>query len=170
MARVTVLTAGRHGATHEVGEAIAARLRKHGHDACAVEAGARSELDPDSAIVLGSAIYVGRWLKAARKLAARLASEPQGHPIWLFSVGPIGEPPEPELPAAEQLAGADAVKRARGYRAFSGLLDREGLGRLERAAVNAQDAPDGDFRDWAGIERWADEIAGELNGTPALQA
>lgn len=166
MAPVSVITAGRHGSTHEVGAAIAARLRERGHRAEAVEAGRRTELEPEAAVVLGSAIYVGRWLKPARKLAGRLASEAGARPVWLFSVGPVGDPPEPELPDAADLVGAELLDRARDYEAFSGRIDRDQLGRLERVAASAQDAPEGDFRDWEAIERWADRIADELEGAP----
>ena len=165
MARIQVITAGKHGSTEEVGAAIAARLRARGHQAegaAATDDGAFAGTD---GVVLGSAIYIGKWRKPARRLAAALPAA--AVPYWLFSVGPLGDPPEPELPPPEALVGAEAATAARGYEVFSGRLDREALGRLERMAVNAQEAPEGDFRDWPRIEAWADSIAAELEAGPA---
>jgi menaquinone-dependent protoporphyrinogen oxidase len=45
---------------------------------------------------------------------------------------------------------------------FFGALDRSKLGFGERMMVKAVKAPEGDFRDWAGIRSWADDIAREL--------
>ncbi len=126
-------------------------------------------LEAGSAIVLGSAIYMGRWLKPARSLASRLGAEPEPRDVWLFSVGPIGDPPEPEPPLPEELVGAELAGRARDFRTFAGRLDRDALGRLERIAIKAQDAPEGDFREWTAIDRWADEIAAELGRGPGME-
>lgn len=158
---VKVITASRHDSTHEVGAAIAARLTALDHRAEALPVAEAAELG-SGPIVLGSAVYMGRWLKPARKLAARLAAESREAPLWLFSVGPIGEPPKPEVPPVEALVGAELAGAARGYRLFPGRLERESLGRLERIAVDAQKAPDGDFRDWEAVESWVGKIAAAL--------
>ena len=41
-------------------------------------------------------------------------------------------------------------------------LDMSVLGFAERAIVKAVRAPEGDFRDWSAIDRWAADIAGQL--------
>ncbi|MEV7629521.1 hypothetical protein [Actinoplanes sp. NPDC089786] len=46
------------------------------------------------------AVYLGRWLDDARKLAERIAAQPP-RPVWLFSGGPIGDPPKPAEEPAE---------------------------------------------------------------------
>ena len=43
-------------------------------------------------MVLGSAVYAGRWLEPAREYAATHAGGLRTRPTWLFSSGPIGEP------------------------------------------------------------------------------
>jgi menaquinone-dependent protoporphyrinogen oxidase len=160
--RTYVITANKHGSTAEIGAAITTRLRERGHDAIAVDAIDVGRLDADSAIVLGSPIYMGKWLPPARKLLDQLADEPRGRPVFVFTVGPVGDPPRPvdarPEPAVEQFAGG----RALSSRIFSGRLDSTRLGRLERLAVHAVKAPDGDYRDWDEINAWADEIAERL--------
>ena len=56
------------------------------------KAGAVEEFD---AVVLGSAVYLGQWMKPARELAERSAGAIASRPVWLFSSGPIGEPAKP---------------------------------------------------------------------------
>ena len=62
---------------------------------------------------------------------------------------------------------------ARDHRVFAGALDRDkvegsDLSRLERA-ITRRFIPEGDWRDWDAIDRWADEIASSLLGTSAAR-
>ncbi len=163
MAAVSVICAGKHGSTEQIGAAIAARLERHGHDAESCSADTVNQLEAGRAVVLGSALYMGRWRRPAVRLAALLGDDDRSAPFWLFSVGPTGDPPAPPTPPLEELVPAAAAGHAAGYRTFSGRLERSSLSRLERIAVGAQKAEEGDFRDWSAIEDWADEIAAALS-------
>ncbi len=156
--RVQVITATRHGSTAEVGQAIARRLGERGHKVAVFDAGS-AELEPDQPVVLGSPIYMGKWLKPARAVLDRLAAEPAGRPVFVFSLGPVGDPPKPDDASPEDAVVAFAVNRAMSTRLFAGRLDSTRLGRMERFAIKAVKAPDGDYRDWPAIEQWAEEIA-----------
>jgi menaquinone-dependent protoporphyrinogen oxidase len=52
-----------------------------------------------------------------------------------------------------------ATTGAREHRVFAGKLVRKQLSFGEKAMVVAFRAPEGDFRDWAEINRWASGIA-----------
>ena len=117
--------------------------------------------------MLGSPIYMGKWLKSARKLLDSLASEPPGRPIFTFTVGPLGDPPEPVDTEPEEDVERFCAERAISNRMFTGKLDRSKIGRLERLAVNAVKAPEGDYRDWAAITAWADQISDHLTAAQA---
>jgi menaquinone-dependent protoporphyrinogen oxidase len=56
------------------------------------------------------------------------------------------------------------ASQAREHRVFAGRLDRKLLGFGERALVVAVRAPEGDFRDWDAIDRFAGEIVERLSG------
>lgn len=173
--RVLVVVASRHGATRGIAEALA-------RDLAATAAGAAAGLtavavpvdhSPDparfDAVVLGSAVYAGRWLETARTYAGTHAPALRERPVWLFSSGPIGVPPYPpdevhDVRSLMQLTGA------RSHRVFAGRLEKESLGFGERAMVTAMRAPLGDFRDWAAVRAWAEEIADELCGARAAPA
>ncbi|MFP5369541.1 MAG: flavodoxin domain-containing protein, partial [Actinomycetes bacterium] len=148
--RILVTAASRHGATAEIATALAAALTVSDADrASAIEAVAvavEQRPDPASfdAVLLGSAVYAGHWLDAAREYGAAQADLLRRCPVWLFSSGPIGEPPFPpdepyDVQPLTHLIGA------RGHRVFPGRLEKSRLSFGERALVTAMRAPLGDF-------------------------
>jgi menaquinone-dependent protoporphyrinogen oxidase len=162
--RVLVVVASRHGATDDIAEALARGLadcptgRAAGLTAVVAPAIRRPEPMTFDAVLLGSAVYAGRWLAPAREYAALFADKLRTRPVWLFSSGPIGAPPFPpdEPHDAAPLA---ALIRAREHKVFPGRLDKSRLTLGERAMVTAMRAPVGDFRDWDATAAWAAEIA-----------
>jgi menaquinone-dependent protoporphyrinogen oxidase len=100
--------------------------------------------------VLGSAVYAGHWLKPARELVGRLGTVVADRPVWLFSSGPVGDPPKPEEDPVD-VAEILTATRARDHRVFAGRLVRRQLSFPERAIVSALCVPEGDFRDWPEI-------------------
>ena len=162
--RVLVAYASRHGATAEIAEAIGQALRDVGLEVEVIEASAVADVSRYEAVVLGSAVYVGRWLETARSLVDESGDALADRPVWLFSSGPIGDPPKPEAEQAVQIDDVSERTGARDHRLFAGKLDRSALGFGERAVVLAFRAPEGDFRDWDEIAAWAGEIARALRG------
>jgi menaquinone-dependent protoporphyrinogen oxidase len=161
--KILVSAASKHGSTAEIAARIAETLRTALPGDAAVDvrrAVEVSDVAPYDAVVLGSAVYMGRWLDDARDAAQRIAAHPQ-RPVWLFSSGPIGDPPKPDEDPTE-VAALVAVTGSRGHRLFAGRLDRHRLGLAERAMVAALRVADGDFRDWDAIDSWGREIAVEL--------
>ena len=167
--RILVTAASRHGATAELAAAIAKRLATYGFDVTLAEPRAVATLDGYDAVVLGSAVYAGRWMKPAREFAERLSAELSARPVWLFSSGPVGDPPQPsgqsvDVKQVSELTGAHS------HRVLAGHLDRDVLGLVERLIVRAVGAVDGDFRDWAEVAAWTDEIARALDPANAPSA
>ena len=159
---VMIVTASRHGATHEIGEAIARSLRAAGLEAHASSIATPHGFDGVDAVVLGSAVYAGRWLEDARRFVDEHAAQLRERPTWLFSSGPIGEPARPDDDKAVDVAAIVEATGAREHRVFTGRLDRGVLGLGERAVVFAFRAQDGDFRDWDAIASWGRSIAEAL--------
>lgn len=81
--------------------------------------------------------------------------------MWLFSSGPVGDPPKPDEDPVD-VAGIAETTRSRAHRVFAGKLGRAKLGFGEKAIATALRAPYGDFRDWHAIRDWATEIAESL--------
>src|SRR5690606_12652189 len=87
-------------------------------------------------------------------------------PVWLFSSGPIGNPPKPEEDPVDAAPLVEA-SGAREHRVFGGKLNRGRLAFWEKAIVLALRAPEGDFRDWDAVRDWAREIAQALEAHEA---
>jgi menaquinone-dependent protoporphyrinogen oxidase len=113
------------------------------------------------------AVYAGRWMGEARRFADRHAEALAAHPTWLFSSGPIGDPPKPDAGSAVTLDDVIAATGAREHRLFAGRLDRSMLGLGERTVVRMVGAADGDYRDWRAVQAWAGAIGNSLTGTAA---
>jgi menaquinone-dependent protoporphyrinogen oxidase len=142
--RVLVTAASKHGATREIAETIARVLDEHGVPADLVDVGEVSDVGRYDAVVLGSAVYMGQWLKQAHSFVDAHAGELAERPTWLFSSGPIvGDPPKPD--PADEAAGRHALEtaHAREHKLFAGKLDKSKLGLLEKAAVGAARASGG---------------------------
>ena len=159
--RVLVASASKHGSTSEIARTIAASLTFRGIDVDLALVNQVASIDAYDAIVLGSAIYMGHWLEPAKRFVAAHAGELSSRPVWLFSSGPLGDPPRPAGEPAD-IAPLMEASNAREHRSFPGSLRKADLGLAERAMVAAVRAPEGDFRPWAEIDEWATSIASAL--------
>lgn len=161
--KVLVAAASRHGATHEIAAAIGQGLQEHGLVADVHDIADLTGVGDADACVLGSAVYVGRWLNPAREFVQANTEVLSATPTWLFSSGPLGDPLKPDEEQAVDVAELVKTTNAREHRLFAGALDRDKLGFGERAVVRAVRVADGDFRNWDEIGTWAGEIAAALS-------
>ena len=160
MARVLVAYASKRGGTEGIARMIAERLGERGVEADLVEAGRVKKPDGYDAVVLGSALYGGRWQRHAVRALKRIARAKARPPVWLFHSGPLGDEAadEPQAPTArvERLAeeiGADIVT-------FGGRLADDAEGFIAKAMV--RNGKGGDWRDPEQIRGYADAIADGL--------
>ena len=158
---VLVTVASKHGATTQIAEAIGRALARADIGAEVVAPDDVRSLRGYDAVILGSAVYAGRWLDEAKRLVEREGPALAERPVWLFSSGPIGDPPKPEEEAID-VAPIRAVTGARDHRVFAGLLDKSRLGFGERAIVKVVRAEEGDYRPWPEIDEWVAGIAATL--------
>ena len=158
---VAIIYASRHGATKEIAEAMQSELAGHGLSAALHSVEEPIDLTGYDAVVLGSAVYMGRWVKDAREFAETRAGELKDKSLWLFSSGPIGNPPEP-MDEPFGLPELKAELGARDHHVFAGKVDKSQLGFGERAVLAAVRAEEGDSRNWDEIRAWASGIADQL--------
>ncbi len=159
---VLVAYASKHGSTQEIAQRIAEHLRQLGIQA---EARPLEEVsDPGSyeALVIGSAIYYGSWMKEATEWVHRNQAVLAKLPVWLFSVGPLGAEVKDAEQQPKELAEFQQAIRPREQRVFFGALDHQRLSFAERMVVKAVRAPEGDYRDWEAIDAWSASIARDL--------
>lgn len=156
---VVVAAASRHSSTAEIADRVADRLRAAlpGHwSICRSKPDNDWSLAAADAVVLGSGIYFGRWLRQGRRALQRIDDHQH---VWLFSSGPIGASDESDQDTA---LGRSAHHP---HAMFGGCLDPSRLTRLERLIARLLRVHASDHRDWAAIDRWANGIADELART-----
>jgi menaquinone-dependent protoporphyrinogen oxidase len=159
--KILVTVASKHRSTLEIGQAVGRALASHGIAADVCPAAEVDTVAGYDAVILGSGVYAGNWLAPARDFITRCLGQLRERPVWLFSSGPMGDPPLPSGDPAGVAALIELV-HPRGHRVFAGRLDSADLGFGEKLIIKAVRAPLGDFRDWPAIQAWADEIAAEL--------
>jgi len=162
--KVLVTVASKHGATTGIGEAIAETLRSKGLYVAVIEPQQVDSVEEFDAVIVGSGIYMGRWLAAAREFVEDNAVALGKRPVWLFGSGPT-----PPVDDEGDTADSNRLKEligARDARVFAGELKQESLGFVERQIVKMIKSPWGDYRPWEAIEDWAESIADELIATP----
>lgn len=186
MTQVLVVYASRHGATRGIAERIGAVLQADGLEADVAPADQVAGVGNADAVVVGSGVYMGSWLKEGIEFIKRNEVRLAEQPLWLFSSGPIPGSSKDKGPSADPLDDAlgpkdgpgsggrkkiaeiSAATSPRDHRVFMGAFDpndspktmAERLVRMVPAAKNI--LPAGDFRDWDAIEAWAHDIATSL--------
>jgi menaquinone-dependent protoporphyrinogen oxidase len=165
--RVLVAYATKNGSTEQIADLIADELMAHGLDVTCASVRDTDSRDAD-AVVLGSAVYAGRWLRPARRFLKDEADHLNRIPFWIFSSGPFGE--QAEHPTADDLRWqepAKVISRAqelgvREHVVFGGRLPEEPHGFIENAMVRNTPPESRDARDWERIRTWASTIAAAL--------
>jgi menaquinone-dependent protoporphyrinogen oxidase len=159
--KVLVCAASKYGATSEIAQAVGDVLAERGCEVTVLPPEKADAVEEFDAVVLGSAVYMGQWMKPARELAERSAAALAARPVWLFSSGPVGEPAKPADNPVDVTKILQATK-ARDHQVFTGKLARKHLSFPDRAMASAVRAAEGDFRNWAQIRDWATGIADTL--------
>jgi menaquinone-dependent protoporphyrinogen oxidase len=160
MTKVLVATASRHGATDEIARVIGEVLADAGLDVSVEPMSEVESLAAYDAFVLGSAIYLGKWLREARSFVEEHHELFSTRPTWLFSSGPVGG----GLAAADPFdpRGLMELTSARDHCLVGGRLDTNLLGLRERAVVKLVHAEDGDRREWDTVAAWATAVSRAL--------
>ena len=158
--KILVAYASACGSTGQVAEAIGQELCSAGAEVDVRLAKRVSDLSPYQAVVLGSAIRMGRWLPEAVKFVETHQETLQRMPVAYFVVCLTMKDDTPEN-RREVTAYLDPVRAqvkpvAEGL--FAGVLDARKLSLLPRLIMQAMKSPEGDFRNWQAIRAWATDL------------
>ena len=160
---ILIAYASKHGSTQEIAERIAAKLRQMGKKAETRSVETVENPESYEALVIGSGIYYGSWLKAATEWVHQNQAVLATRPVWLFSSGPLGAEVKDTEPQPKEIAEFQETIKPRDQQLFFGATDHSRLSFGERMMLKAVRAPEGDFRDWEAIEAWAASIAKNLS-------
>jgi menaquinone-dependent protoporphyrinogen oxidase len=180
--KVLVAYSSKYGSTKEISSFIGENLRKKGIQVDVSDVRDIHSLTGYDAFVVGSALYMGHWMKEARQFVSKNSKAMLERPVWLFSSGPVGtkttDAKGRNLLEVSGPAELDELKNAvkpRDHRVFFGAFDSTRLtgtySFFYKLALRSQAAresmAEGDFRNWKEIEAWTDSIAGAVVGSSA---
>ncbi len=167
--KALVAYASKYGSTKGIAEFIAEKLRLQGVKVEIQMVDSVHNPEDYGALVIGSSVYMGRWMKEASELVMRNRDALSSLPVWLFSSGPLSNNASANDPKLEPKEIAEFRKAIipLEHKVFSGAFDRKKLGFKDRMVAMMPAAralfPDGDFRNWDNIEAWAKELAQKLH-------
>jgi menaquinone-dependent protoporphyrinogen oxidase len=161
MAGTILVTYGtKHGSTRDVASAVAETLQERGLEVDMLPAARVDDLSSYAGVVIGGAIYMGRWhpdavgfLEQHRHALARM-------PVAVFGMGPrTMDEHDAEASRAQLVKALTRVPEVDPYAVavFGGAIDPHAL----RFPFNR--LPSSDARDWSAIRAWAIEVAGAFH-------
>jgi menaquinone-dependent protoporphyrinogen oxidase len=152
----------RYGSTREVAEVIAETLRDLGLHLEVRPASDVDNLAPYQAVILGTALYIGRMHGDARKFLTRNRKALEKLPTALFALGPIHSEEKEQISSQDQLSKELAhfpwFKPVE-QQVFGGLYDPARLGFPFSLIPPLRKMPPSDARDWPAIRDWAHTLA-----------
>jgi menaquinone-dependent protoporphyrinogen oxidase len=162
--RILVTYASKYGSTGGVAEAIGKGLCSKGAAADVLLTKNAVNLSSYQGVVVGSAIYMGKWLPDAVEFVKTNCEMLRRVPVAYFLVCMTLCKPTAEN-RVKVLAYLDPVLKAIpeikpvGIGAFAGALDYSNLSWLNKKILKSKGTPEGDFRDWNAIRAWAEGSA-----------
>ncbi|HET6986054.1 MAG TPA: flavodoxin domain-containing protein [Kribbella sp.] len=159
--KVLVAYATKMGATATIAAAIGSELRAAGHQVDVHEIGAVLAVSEYDAVIVGSAIYKGRWRTEAVRFLRDHERQLRNRPVWLFHSGPIGPSKNQNQPVPPDVARLAGLIQAP-VKTFAGELQADTVAGI-RAHRADLDRLIGDSRDWPEIRTWSREIATALD-------
>ncbi|MFE7120635.1 flavodoxin domain-containing protein [Streptomyces sp. NPDC057654] len=160
-AKVLVAYGTKNGSTAGIARTIADALGEQGLRAEARPAAEVLDPSPYDAVVLGGALYAGRWHRDAVRFSRRHRRALSGRPVWLFSSGPLdASANKRDIRPVPGATRASMRLNAREHITFGGCLQEGAKGAVARMIVKRGGG--GDYRDAGQIRAWALGIAREL--------
>ncbi|MCU0632369.1 MAG: flavodoxin domain-containing protein [Methanolinea sp.] len=161
---VLVCYASRYGSTKEIAECIAEEMRCLGIKVECLPAGRDVHPGDYDAVVLGSPLYMGKWLVEARDLVSRERVSLGGVPVAVFSVGySFRDLSDEHLQSGEAaLSDIRLFIALRDAAFFPGRVDPARLSPPDKAIYTIAGVVPGDFRDMEMVRAWARTLPATL--------
>jgi menaquinone-dependent protoporphyrinogen oxidase len=180
---MTVLVgyASAHGSTRGIAERISAQLGENGFAVAIRPVDEIDDVYEFDAVIIGSAVHDGAWLPEGSDFVHRNLTALATRPVWLFSVGLVGESSSafPGAVAAQLRALRRSPKEishfrkathARDHAEFAGAIQRNQWPRSDRIIFRGMRGRYGDHRDWDDIDAWTEEIVTGLRAAARAAA
>jgi menaquinone-dependent protoporphyrinogen oxidase len=160
--RVLVTYASKYGSTGGVADAIGKELCSKDLATDVVQIKNAGNVSSYQGVVIGSAIYRGKWLPEAVDFVEKNRDVLRQVPVAYFLVCMTLSRPTEEN-RAQVLSYMDPILKVVpeikpvGIGTFAGALDYSNLSWINKKILESKGSPEGDFRDWNAIRTWARE-------------
>jgi len=164
MKTVLVCYVTRYGSTGEIASIIAEELAKANLEVTLSPLSLVRDPGNTDAVVIGSPLYMGKWLAEAREFVSRFRTQLQTCPVAVFTVGYsfrdqmkeyIGIGDEALAPIRVFISPV-----ATGY--FAGRVDPDTMSLTDREVIRLAGVVPGDFRNPGAVRKWARELPSVL--------
>ncbi len=155
--RILVAYATRYGSTRGVAETIGDELQKAGEAVDVRPITGVADLSPYRAAIIGSPIYMGKWLPESQTFIEKNQQHLKKIPVAYFAVGFTVKEGTPGIIRKAE-ASMDQVRLIVNpveVGIFPGKLDTARLSIADRAIITLIRAKTGDFRDPGAARTWA---------------
>ena len=166
--KILVAYATKAGSTAEVAAEIGRVIEsKSGHKVDVRPVGKAKEVSGYDAVIIGSAIRVGKWLPEATKFVEKHRDALSQVPVAYFTVClTLSEDTEENRrKVAAYLDPVCEVVQPVDVGLFAGVMDYSKLPFILRLMMKKMGSPEGDFRDWEAIRAWAADLCPALLST-----
>lgn len=161
--KILVTYGSKLGGTKGLADMVGDAFRRHGFDVDVVPAAQVTTPDGYDAVIIGGALYAGRWHRDAARFVRRHRRTLRDLPVWLFSSGPLDTSAETrDIPPVRQVRSLMAQVHADGHETFGGRLEADPPGFMARSMAKKFA---GDWRDPRHVTRWTGDIAARLTHT-----
>lgn len=159
---VLITYASKYGSTAGVAEAIGKELCAKGVNTDVVPIKNAGDIHSYQGVVIGSAIYMGKWMSEAIDFVNKNQDILRQMPVAYFLVcitlsRPTEENRAQVLSYMDPLLKAVPKVKPVGIGTFAGALNYSNLSWLTKKIMKSKGSPEGDFRDWNAIRAWARE-------------
>lgn len=172
-AEILIAYCTRSGSTEEVAQEMGRAMTDVGATVTVKTMAEVQSIAHEQAVILGGAIYAGRFAKEFHRFLTRFERELGNVHPWVFVLGPIEEDPKHFAAAGEQARkelARYAWLQAADVRVFGGKFDPKNLklsfpfNLIMRFPGNPMSRiQPSDIREWDWIRSWARAIAEHLN-------
>jgi menaquinone-dependent protoporphyrinogen oxidase len=166
--KILVTYASEYGSTGGVAEAIGKELCGKGAKVDVLSARNVNNLSSYQGVVIGSAIYRGKWMAEAVDFVKASAEILRQVPVAYFMVCMTMHRPSEEN-RRKALAYLDPVLQTIpqvkpvNIEPFAGAMHYSNLSWLNKKIIISKGLPEGDFRNWEAIRAWANDLR-EVHG------
>ncbi|MBN1934401.1 MAG: flavodoxin domain-containing protein [Anaerolineae bacterium] len=158
--KVLVAYASKCGSTGEIAQAVGDVLCESGAEVDVKPVKAVTSLSGYDAVIVGTAIRMGQCLPEAKRFVEKHKEDLSKVPLAYFAacLAPTATDEAERKQAETYLDALKAIVKPAAEGVFAGKMDSKKLSLLFRLMMNMAKMEEGDFRDWAAIKAWAQEI------------